>query len=399
MKQSIAIMMYYMNCGGVENSLIELLKRIDPEAYSVDLYLFEKTGEFLKKIPYWVNIKPLEFSTFEKNYLLNLSFKEMVFKGIFKQKKYFTTTKYIIKNIIFRLFGEQAIAYRTVLGNRKYGFYDFAFDFHGYLSMTTYFLAKNITARKKYTWVHSEPIAEKINTMGKYISKYDGIFCVSDRCADKARKSMPELSQRIHVFRNFIDTEQIRQAAKIGPVLNKKNGELCLLTVGRLSIPKGYDIAIRAAKILRDKDVKFKWYFCGDGEEKENIETEIEKFHLENNIEMLGFQSNPYGYMNSCDLYVQPSRYEGYAVTIVEAALLGCKIISTDVSGAKEEIEQGANGIIVETDPQAIADKIMNNNFENTVKKLNYDNRNNIVGSMILKSALSFEEGEQFAIY
>lgn len=378
MKQSIAIMMYYMNCGGVENALVELLKNIDQERYTVDLFMLEKTGVFLNRIPSWVNIRELGCSRFDKEYLVDQSLKHLLKKGIEDKSKFVKSVYYLIKSLFFRVFGEQAVAYRCVFGKKIYGSYDFAFDFHGYLSLTTYFLSQNISAKRKSTWIHSEAVAKKAFTMKRYLSDYNDIFCVSDRCTDLTKKSIPQLAGKVQVFRNFIDENAIIRAAEVGSRLPKSKGELCLLTVGRLTYPKGYDIAIQSAAILRDKGVRFKWFFCGDGEEKEKLRCQIKSNNLENYIILLGFQNNPYGYMRSCDLYIQPSRYEGYAVTIVEASILGCTIISTDVSGAKEEIKEKKQGIVVDISAKSIASAIIEYCcVERSETKFNKSDRNN----------------------
>lgn len=389
MKQSIAIMMYYMDCGGVENALVELLKNIDSQRYCVDLLMLEKKGAFLSRIPSWVNVREIPSTPFDREYLVNQSIRNLIKCGLADKTRYMKSLYYLIKSIFFRLIGEQAVAYRCVFGKKNYGIYDFAFDFHGYLSLTTYFLSQNIRAKRKCTWVHSEEVARKISSFRKYIVDYDDIFCVSSRCADLTKKSLPYLSNRVKVFKNFIDQDAIIQASKVGPRLPKSENGLCLLTVGRLSYPKGYDIAIQAANILRHKGFQFKWYFCGDGEDRENLENQIHSSNLDEYIILLGFQKNPYGYMRSCNLYIQPSRSEGYAITVLEASLLSCTIISTDIPAARERILKPEDGCIVEMNPQSIANAIID---YSGIKKTegNYRNVNsNVEGRKLLNLILS----------
>lgn len=354
MKKSIFIMMYYMNCGGVENALVDLLKHINPEKYEVHILFVEKRGEFLSKIPKWVKMSELQVTEVEKKLLLSLSIRDAIKKGI-QTGKWIETIKISCEYLLCKLKKIPAPAYKTALLHKPSMKYDIALDFHGYLSLTTYFIAEKIEARKKYTWVHSEPVARKINSMWPYIKKYGNIFCVSQRCVDVVREELSRYDPgAVLLFKNFIDREEIYRLSRSGNRLKKKEEETLLLTVGRFSYQKGYDIAIQAAKNLKDHGISFKWYFCGDGELWDEINGKIKQHGLEKEIVLLGYQENPYGYMVSCDIYVQPSRYEGYAVTIVEASELGVPIISTDVSGAKEEIVDGKTGIVVPIDADAL---------------------------------------------
>lgn len=355
-------MMYYMNCGGVENAIINLIKNIDPNQFKIDLILIQKCGENLEKIPNWVNVKELDVSDIERHLLTSLSIRSTVKYGLLK-KKYLETMKLFICYLYRKCIKSPTPAYDAIFCNNKKEnlIYDIALDFHGYNSLTTYFIAKKVIANHKYTWVHSEAIALKLDNFKHLILEYDKIFCVSTRCVKIYKTHFPELHEnRIMLFKNFIDIDDVLQKSKIGPVLPKKESQISILTVGRLSYAKGYDIAIDVAKELSVKKFNFKWYFCGDGEEKESLIKKIEEYGLENHIVLLGYKDNPYGYMKTCDIYVQPSRYEGYAVTLVEANLLNCYIISTDVSGAKEEIIEGINGTVVPIAVTSITDAIIN---------------------------------------
>jgi glycosyltransferase involved in cell wall biosynthesis len=357
--KNILLMMYYMNCGGVETAIIELIKHIDPTAYHVDLLMVEQKGEFLNRIPSWVNVKALDMSELEKKLVLSQSICDTVRYGL-KHGHVFTTMWLTIKYLYQKVVHCSAPAYCAVFGSKKKFRYDLALDFHGYASLTTYFISENVEASKKYTWVHSEPIAEHLDCYSKYLRNYDGIFCVSRRCEEKAKKSLPpELKEKVKIFKNFIDVERVLSLAQVGPRLPEFKSGLKILTVGRLSTPKGYDIAIQVAYALKNSGLKFKWYFCGEGEEREKLHRSIIEMGLNDVIVMMGYQNNPYGYMDSCDIYVQSSRWEGYAVTLVEASIIGCPLVSTDVAGAREEIRNRENGFIAEVDAEKLTNAVL----------------------------------------
>lgn len=347
-----------MNCGGVEKAVIELIKKIPRDQFTVDLLLLEKKGEFLKNIPNWVNVIQININELEKYLVEELSIRDTV-KYSIKRRRCFEALNLLTRYIIAKLKRSPAPAYEAVLGKRKLYEYDIALDFHGYCSLTTYLIAENVVAKSKYTWIHSENIARNIFTYEKYLRHYKAIYCVSNKCREIALSTLPcEYRNRIHVFYNFCDREEIVRLAQVGDTLKHCADEVILLTAGRLSPQKGYDIALRTAAQLKDNGLNFKWYFCGDGEEREKIENQIKELDLNQQICMLGFQNNPYGYMNTCDIYVQCSRYEGYAVTLVEASSLHCPIVTTDVSGAREEISDGVNGFIVNCEVSELVNAI-----------------------------------------
>ena len=121
-----------------------------------------------------------------------------------------------------------------------------------------------------------------------------------------------------------------------------------ILSIGRLHGQKGFDIAIDACKILIDSGYNACWYVIGEGKERKKLEELIEKNNLKNNFKLLGLKSNPYKYLKACDIYVQPSRYEGKSVAIDEAKILCKPIVVTNFSTVYDQIEDSRTGIITE---------------------------------------------------
>lgn len=354
--KKILLMMYYMNCGGVEQAIINLIKNIDQSKYQVDLLLLEKKGEFLERIPQNVNVLEVPVNNLEMFLIIERNIRNTIKYG-FRHKLYFKTFVTALKFLYYKAKKVPSPEYETVFGCKKSVSYDVALDFHGYLSLTTYYVAKKVKSKQKYTWVHSEGFIDNIKLFTPYLNEFNKIFCVSKKCVELVSEELTDY-KNIDVFYNFFDVENIKQKANIGENIKKEKDELSILTVGRMSYEKGYDIAIEVAEILKERNVKFKWYFCGDGELFEEIKNIIASKGLEGEIELLGFKNNPYGYMDSCDVYVQTSRYEGNCLTIVEAIILNKMVVTTDVSGAKENIVCGENGFITDMNAFSIADAI-----------------------------------------
>ena len=131
------------------------------------------------------------------------------------------------------------------------------------------------------------------------------------------------------------------------------------MTAGRLNKPqKGYDLALEAAKILRNRGVQFRWYAIGDGPYRGEMERFIAENQLQEHFILLGFTANPYSYMRQCDIYVQTSRHEGFGLTIAEARILNRPVVCTNFEACTMQMIDGKNGLITSFDPNDIADAI-----------------------------------------
>lgn len=132
-----------------------------------------------------------------------------------------------------------------------------------------------------------------------------------------------------------------------------------ILTVGRLSIEKGQDLTISVLAKLKEAGYNVKWYCIGDGKERALYEKLVEDYDVQDDYIFLGSVSNPYPFMKQCNIYVQPSRYEGYCITLAEARCFNNPIISTNFTGASEQIIHNHNGLIVQFDEQQMYDSIV----------------------------------------
>ena len=80
---------------------------------------------------------------------------------------------------------------------------------------------------------------------------------------------------------------------------------------------------------------------------------------MENYVIVLGKKSNPYPYIQTCDVYIQPSRFEGKCVAVREAQMLGKPVIITNYATARSQLEDGVDGIIVPLDNKRCAQGIV----------------------------------------
>lgn len=358
--KKIAILMYYMNCGGVESALINLLHHINPDKYQVDLYLVERKGGFLKRLPKNINLIELSLTSLEKELVESRSIRSMLRKAKFLGvKEKFEALRLLVKYAIFRHNKNEFYEFKAVFDTKKtFCGYSQVWDFHGYNSLTTYLAAYKFEASYKFMWIHSELIARCSANYPKTQTFFNNIFAVSKTCADIYNQFNHSVKKAL-VFYNFLNVDEIINLS-LKP-FNRISDSNCinLVTVGRLSYQKGYDIALKSAKILKDKHLSFRWYFIGAGEELNKLTLLCEELSLSDCITFVGFVDNPYVYMNMCDIYVQPSRSEGYAVTLMEAVVLKKVIVTTNVSGSSEAVSDGYNGRIVNPIPSEIAQALL----------------------------------------
>ena len=347
-------------CAGAEKSLITLFSLIDYSKYEVDLQLFSYGGELESLLPKEVKLlEPFEYMKFT-----TLSLKKAIQNGIFKLK-----LKYLFSRLKFsfilrkgkydnkakaRLFWE--INKNCIEETKKE--YDIAIAYAQ--GVPTFYVADRVRAKRKFAWVNVSyqlEGVEKEYQREKY-KKFNKIVLVSDSAKDIFEEVYPEFKEKFEVIYDINNPKIMEEMSKFGDKLPDKN-EIKLLTIGRLANQKGYDIALEACKILKDKGIKFKWYALGKGPLKEELEQKIDELGLKEHFILLGVTPNPYGYIKSADIYVQTSRFEGFGLAIAEARILNVPVVTTEFDAVYNQMVQRKNGIVTQMDAQSVADGIM----------------------------------------
>ena len=185
-------------------------------------------------------------------------------------------------------------------------------------------------------------------------------------------KVLPVLKEKTETFYNIISYENIMQMAEEGNGFEDEYTGLKILTVGRLSKEKGQDLTIPVLARLKQEGYNVRWYCIGEGNARSEYEQLIKDYEVEDDFILLGSRANPYPFMKQCDIYVQPSRHEGYCITLAEARCFNSPIVSTNFTGANEQILHAHNGLVVEVDEQqmyeAIKQIIINQSLRNIIK-------------------------------
>lgn len=138
----------------------------------------------------------------------------------------------------------------------------------------------------------------------------------------------------------------------------KANGNTILCTIGHICRGKGFDLAIEASDILKRNGIHFKWIFIGKVLEEDLLKL-IADNGLDDNILLVGIQSNPYPYIGLSDIVVHPSRFEGKSIALDEAKILCKPIVVTNFSTVGDQFENGKNGTICGMSGKAVANAII----------------------------------------
>ena len=364
MKPRIFINMHYMELGGAERALLGLLNALDTDKVDVDLFLNQHTGEFMPLIPDKINLLPER-----RGYnALERPIKQILKEGQFGVAISRLRARSLHKRYHHSLDGKErsfdssAFHYVAECADRylpsleDLGEYDLAISF---LQPHNIVLNK-VKAKRKVAWIHTDYSSVHVNTKLELPvwAGFDYIASISPDCTKSFLKSFPSLENKIIEIENILSSDFIRQQAELLDVTDEmpKHG-INLLSVGRYCHAKNYDNVPDIMKRLVEKGFKdLRWYIIGFGGDEPLIRQKIAEAGMEDHVILLGKKDNPYPYIKACDIYVQPSRYEGKSVTVREAQVLCKPVIVTNYPTAKSQVKDGVDGIIVPQDNEGCAE-------------------------------------------
>ncbi len=344
--------------GGVERSLISFLWELDETKYDISLLLIDKEGELYDSIPSYVKVLECPF----KNYIQKLESQDIksIIIGLAKEKKLLRAICLGIDFILMKLFNCDEIMAAALFEMTNRPEYDIILNYSGMSNYPHLLACYFFKGLSKYTWVHSEPNEHNdfFRRMLYRYKKYDAVFAVSNSCAEQLKSINPEVADKVFVQYNVVSKKMCEYLALTGEGFKDEFDGIRILSVGRLSYEKGFDIALEVANILKENGNNFRWYIVGDGREKTKLSYMVEEKELSDYVYLLGSKTNPYRLYKECDIYVQPSRFEAYGITITEAKIFNRPVITTSFPGAYEQIQNNENGLIVNAVPNDIANEL-----------------------------------------
>ncbi|MCH5337577.1 MAG: glycosyltransferase [Acetatifactor sp.] len=351
---------------GAETALLELLRHLSPDEYEVSLYVLTNQGELVHELPEHVkllNTHYVDCSVLSKEGKKALN--RQVLRAMLSRGSILRNFPYLVKNFwtmlrMGRILPDKLL-WRVMSdgGLRTETRYDLAV---AYLEGgSAYYVADHVLADKKVAFLHVDyGRAGYTRSLDKdcYL-KYDKVFTVSDEVKATFLKVYPECESVTEVFHNIINQEEIRKKSKLPGGFSDQFDGWRILTVGRLTAQKAYEVSIEAMGLLKERGLHARWYVLGEGEQRSFLEEKIKELGLEKDFVLLGAVSNPYPYMRQADLYVHASRFEGKSIAIQEAQTLGKVILVSDCSGNREQVEQNVDGVLCGLTPEEVSSKVV----------------------------------------
>lgn len=398
----ILFVIHSLGAGGAEKSLISLLNVLPKDNLKIDLMILNASGMFLNQIPDSVNV----ISTPKELIQLMAKLNSSLFLKTFSMKTFLVKLYCIFAHKFFNKHKSYSlsqhywhIAHRIIpkLSNK----YDTAISYmDGYCN---WYVIEKVDAKKKLLWIHND--YNKYNYDSSFdlsfFEKANKVITISEKCKQSLIDKFPTLIDRFDIIENILSPNIIRKQSEFyNEMLSANDGfyvdkKFKILSIGRLMEQKGFDMAIDAAKILKDYELDFCWYILGDGPLRKELELHADKTGVSKYIKFIGLRSNPYAYIKKADLYVMPSRYEGKSIALDEAKILCKPIVVTKYPSVYDAIKDKENGYLVEINSESIANGILElyNNISLREKLCanlyNEDNSNvNIVVNNFLKLIL-----------
>lgn len=352
-----------MEIGGAEKALLGLLENIDTTKYEVDLFLMRHSGELMKYIPSNINLLP-EISQYAD---LAVPIGNVLKKGHFKiAYGRYKGKKAAVRRVSELGLGDNDVAieyshkytakYMPKISDKEY---DLAISF----LTPHYFVTQKVNAKKKVAWIHTDYSRVEMDRESQLVmySNYDKIASISDKAAEKFVRIFPSLKDKVITIQNILPEKYINKITDEFTVENEisNDGSIKLLSIGRFCTAKNFDNIPEICKLIRNQGVNIKWYIIGYGGDEQLIKDKIAEFNMQDYVIVLGKKENPYPYIKACDIYIQPSRYEGKCVAVCEAQILNKPVIITNYATSASQLTDGYDGVIVPMDNQDCAEGII----------------------------------------
>jgi len=350
-----------MELGGAETSLLGLLDQFDYDNYDVDLFLYRKEGVLLPLINKNVRIldENKKYSALTEGIAANLKsgFIGIGLARIFakiRSKLSIGPLKY--PHNYKQYFHKLCMPFLPSIPQR----YDLAISFND----PHFVIGKKVCANIKMSWFHTD--ASKIefckNLEKDMWEMSDYVVNVSEKCKREFDMKHPYLNIKSIVVENILSKRFIiEQSERINCEKEIKKGDksICLLSVGRFTEAKNFDNVPEICKMIRNQGLDVRWYIIGYGSDEQLIKNKIKEFGMQEYVILLGMKDNPYPYIKACDIYVQPSRYEGKCVAVREAQILNKPVIITNYTTSANQLRDGFDGVVVPMDNRGCADGIV----------------------------------------
>ncbi|PAK52025.1 glycosyltransferase [Paenibacillus sp. 7541] len=355
MKKKLLFVTTELNRGGAEIALINLLYKLDPRDFEVDLLITDHKKNsgisLLDKLPTWVNLCVSDKS--------NSGFiRKLKRKFFYKQEK---VEKYGLDALDF-------------VYNKHY---DIAFSYGEWFAPD--FVALEVNASTKAAWIHNDLSKAEYFGAENFFASYNKInkyIFVSNHSLAESIRLYPFIKEKTHVIHNMINEDEVRELSKEKVEDFDFSQSKVVITVANLREQKNHSRAIEVFMDLRKKGINFKWINIGETPDEKilnEVKNRINKYGIEEDFILLGPKENPYSYIKNADVMAVFSDYESWSLVITESKILNTPVVATKTSGAKEQIIHRENGLLTDFNVSDMSEKLgillEDKNLQNHIKQ------------------------------
>lgn len=330
--------------GGAEKVLVDTVKYLDKDKFEITVLSVFDGGKYVDEIKKYANYKYIFPQYNQKN----------IVERILSSIKY-RIAKFRLRNI------NPTSLYKTVIDEK----YDYEVSFlEGYSAS----IVSGSTNKESYkiAWIHTDLIKNpwsknyyRYKSEKDIYKNFNKIICVSE----DVKKSFIEkngTSECIEVRYNVINEKNIINKSKEDIDDISISNKFKIVSIGRLSKEKGYMRLLEVHNKLISDGFDYELWIIGEGEQKEELYQYISDNKLDSSVKLLGFKSNPYKYLDKCDLFVCSSIIEGFSTVATEATILGIPIVTTDCAGMNEILGNSEYGLITENSIEGLYNGLKN---------------------------------------
>ncbi len=352
MKKRILITQCSMFLGGAERALLSMLESFDYERYDVDLFLYKHEGELMEYLPKEVKLLP-EIPAYRA---LNSGIKEIICAHpLIAATKIAAACAARVSRDGGNIYDEIDRWAAPILPSiNPRTTYDACISYLANHRIER----RHVKARQYIAWIHTDYAYLTRNAQRDVAgwALFDRIISISPAVHSGFAKVFPSLADRLTMVENGVTRSLLERQANEQDISGEMKGVLKLLSVGRFCHAKNFDGAVSIMAELRKLRQDVHWYIIGYGGDEPLIRKAISEYGMKESFHILGKRDNPYPYMKACDLYVQPSRYEGKCVAVLEAQALGKPVAITPYPTAAGQLEDGVDGVILPShEPSEVA--------------------------------------------
>lgn len=335
MKRKVLFLIESLAGGGAEKVLTTLVQHIDRSQFDVSVCAISGGGKYEQEVASVAHYYPVLHAADSYHGLMKLWY---VFK-------YHLIYDWLPMSWVYRLFVPKGAHVEVAFVE---GF------------ATKLMAASSNRKARKIAWVHCDMgrdhwtrrIYKSDAVEYSCYKRYHQVVTMSDTQKRSLSQVFPQLD--VKVCYNPIDSEQILTLSKQDvDIVPPKGDRIRLVSTGRLAPVKAFDRLLRIVKRLRLSNISCELWLLGEGTEHTALVQYVNENALEDVVTFLGFHTNPYKYLTQCDLFVCSSISEGFSTAITEALIIGLPVVSTEVSGVREQLTNGC-GLFTENDEEAL---------------------------------------------